>query len=415
MSSLIWAEQALPADAGELAADLRRARSRLCFAVLASRPLAAAAALMVLVGRRSAVGHAAVPLGLAWACYLAFAAASAIGWRRVRTEVRARPWLLLLEQSALVGLLLAGGQVRAITVYACAAPVVFATIEISIGWALALATADSAVVAGVFLLADRLGTSVGTEPPNATVWAPALVGLYAAIGLFVYVRVLFERLEAAGEAARERHRALLQAHAEHARAEAQEAALVEFAGRVSSRVPQMLQAIERLDRRQPADAGWQEQVAALRRLAGGVDQNLERLIRSRGLEEPPARAADVITQAAAAVVALGADGVRCSADGIAGPALSPDCAGALRRFVTEAVTNAWKHGRAPIDVELQLAGAEVAVTVRDHGPGFDGSHDGERGLGLVSLARDAAELRGTLSIGLADPGTRVTLRMPADG
>ena len=400
---------------GSLPASLALTRDRLYRAVLAARPLAALAALVVIGSRRGVLADDLWPLAGAWTAYLVWATGTAVLSQPVIAILRRRPWILAFEQAVLVALLLGGGQVRAITIYLCAAPVVLATLAVSTRWALGLAAADSLAVAGVFLSADRIGAVVGTEPATATVWAPGLAGLFAAVGLFVYVRVLLERLETATAAAADRQRESLAAHRAQARAEAQQAAMVAFAGRVSPRVPALLAAIDRVGRRHAGEPAWDEQVSALRRLAGGIDSNLGRIVSGAASGGDSAPVAQIVTAAAAAAVALGAGGVACSTGSADGLALTPSEADALRRFVTEAVVNAWKHGAPPIEVSARAVSAGLVVSVRDHGAGIPDPDGAARGLGLDSLARDADLLRGRLSIEPASPGTVVTLRMPAGG
>ncbi|WP_437056108.1 sensor histidine kinase [Streptomyces sp. enrichment culture] len=99
----------------------------------------------------------------------------------------------------------------------------------------------------------------------------------------------------------------------------------------------------------------------------------------------------------------------------------------LDRIVTNLVTNAHRHGRAPVEVTV----AGTTVTVRDHGPGFppDLLTDGPRrfrtgtpergrghGLGLTIARGQAAVVGASLSFANApDGGAVATLRLPAAG
>ncbi|MFC8566647.1 ATP-binding protein [Streptomyces sp. NPDC057245] len=99
----------------------------------------------------------------------------------------------------------------------------------------------------------------------------------------------------------------------------------------------------------------------------------------------------------------------------------------LDRIVTNLVTNAHRHGRAPVEVTV----AGTTVTVRDHGPGFppDLLTDGPRrfrtgtpergrghGLGLTIARGQAAVVGAPLSFANApDGGAVATLRLPAAG
>ena len=88
---------------------------------------------------------------------------------------------------------------------------------------------------------------------------------------------------------------------------------------------------------------------------------------------------------------------------------------ALRSFVSEALMNTWKHaGVASGSVELERAGPEVVVAIRDRGRGFDPAASGAPdSLGLKSLHFRAQELGGQLQIeSRPGQGCRLLLRFP---
>jgi signal transduction histidine kinase len=75
--------------------------------------------------------------------------------------------------------------------------------------------------------------------------------------------------------------------------------------------------------------------------------------------------------------------------------------------VSEALTNAVKHGQSPIRIAVSDESDELVFTVSDSGPGFDMLAI-ERGAGLNNLADRLNALEGTITIDTA-PGTPTTI------
>jgi two-component sensor histidine kinase len=90
----------------------------------------------------------------------------------------------------------------------------------------------------------------------------------------------------------------------------------------------------------------------------------------------------------------------------------------LGLILNELLVNAMKHGGGgePIDVECRAAGAEIALSVADRGPGFPEGYDAARieTLGMKLVTTFAAELSGRLDLGRADGRTIVTVTIPAE-
>lgn len=97
------------------------------------------------------------------------------------------------------------------------------------------------------------------------------------------------------------------------------------------------------------------------------------------------------------------------------PRLSPSLEGTLYRIAQEAVTNALKHGSPKnVEVAVRQTGAEVVMTVRDDGEGFDEARAEERlSLGLVGMRERAELVKGVCSI-ISRPGqgTTVEVQLP---
>jgi signal transduction histidine kinase len=88
----------------------------------------------------------------------------------------------------------------------------------------------------------------------------------------------------------------------------------------------------------------------------------------------------------------------------------------LRRFLSEALMNAWKHsGITTGTIELKCSGESVTVTVCDNGKGFNFSDiEDKETVGLKSLKYRAGELNGKLAIETApDKGCKLILGFPA--
>ena len=86
----------------------------------------------------------------------------------------------------------------------------------------------------------------------------------------------------------------------------------------------------------------------------------------------------------------------------------------IYRIVQEAVTNAVRHGEATyIEASVTCEGAQLELTIRDNGRGFDPSSQRDTGMGLRIMAYRANRLGGSLEIGRdATRGTIVTCRCP---
>jgi signal transduction histidine kinase len=290
--------------------------------------------------------------------------------------------------------------------YLAAAPVVVATVLASPLMALAMATAQSAVVAPVFLL----GAEPAMEQAHSTEWAPGLVGLFVAVGLFAIVRGLFDRLEQTGVAFRER--ATATAAAERAAAAARQRARVTrgLNRQLGDLLRELCTDAVALRRRRTDDPEWGVQAAAVERIARDAVAELRRATEAGA---PPATVGAALAAACERVRRLGADAIELDVGGCGALALTPAEAAALSRFVQEAVTNAWKHGAPPVIVRAAAAGNRVAVTVADAGAGFEPA-DPAGGRGLSSLAHDAGTLGGRL--GFSRPvtgGTAVRLEFEA--
>ena len=84
-------------------------------------------------------------------------------------------------------------------------------------------------------------------------------------------------------------------------------------------------------------------------------------------------------------------------------ALDPGIEVTAYRIVQEALTNARRHAPgAAVDVELRYGDADLAVRVRDNGPGPAAA--GSPGHGLLGMRERVATVGGTLRTGPAPGG-----------
>jgi hypothetical protein len=96
-------------------------------------------------------------------------------------------------------------------------------------------------------------------------------------------------------------------------------------------------------------------------------------------------------------------------------ALDPGDRQAVLRVVQEALANVARHARArTVAVRLDTNGAELVLTVRDDGAGFEPGARA-RGMGMASIAARAAEVGGTVEVASApNRGTALRFALPVD-
>ncbi len=145
----------------------------------------------------------------------------------------------------------------------------------------------------------------------------------------------------------------------------------------------------------------------VRRAAAAVERGLDDARRAiAALAEPVDEPLDVVLARAARDVAAreGTEVLLTLAPDVDAP---PETREALVRIVSEAITNAARHGHADlVRVELEN-GSRLRMRVRDSGAGFDPAtarpRDGRSGFGLRAMRDRAAALGGELRVD-AEPG-----------
>ncbi len=193
------------------------------------------------------------------------------------------------------------------------------------------------------------------------------------------------------------------------------------------------QDVERRRLERELDVGAQQQVLALKVQLGVAEQQA----RSEGAETVAALIAQLAVNTQDAI-----DQIRALANGIYPPLLEAEgltaavgalgevapvevhlnadmsqrypllIEGAVYFCVSEALTNAVKHGKAPIRIGLTDASGELSFTVADSGPGFD-LHDVERGAGLNNMSDRLDAVEGSITIDTtAGTFTTITGRLP---
>jgi hypothetical protein len=395
-------------DAGAVLVRVRAARWALGRAVLLIRVGVAAA--MVAVAARPSGGTRDAGWDVAvFAAYLGWTVLTGGLGRRVFAALERQPRWLWADQGLCVCLVIAGGGARVIALYACALPVIIATVFVSPRRGLALATADSIVVGLVLGGTTLAGVHAGTEPVHTTEWPLGLVGLYIAVGLFAYVRRLFVALEATGIAYQARSEEITAAVSAEARTQTRTAALADVAARIGDVIPDIQAHLGDLRGSRPGDPAWQAECDGLERLVQYAGTSLGELSAYAPVAAGPGTIAEAIHAAVGRVRLLGAGAaIAVSARGCDVP-IAREAAAALGRFTEEAAWNAQKHGRPPIAVTATVAAGEASVTIRDSGAGFEPGPDTAR-LGLASLRRDAALLGGKLDLDAA-AGRPVSVRL----
>ena len=107
--------------------------------------------------------------------------------------------------------------------------------------------------------------------------------------------------------------------------------------------------------------------------------------------------------------------VELHADPLADRTLTPDARLGLFHIAQEALSNAAKHSRASrLEVRLLEEGAEVVLSLKDNGRGFQPGQVAERvGHGLMNMRERAAALGGEVMIDSpAGQGTEIRVRLP---
>jgi signal transduction histidine kinase len=89
--------------------------------------------------------------------------------------------------------------------------------------------------------------------------------------------------------------------------------------------------------------------------------------------------------------------------------VAPETREALMRIVSEAVTNALRHGGTDV-VSIELRRNPITLRIQDRGCGFDPSRPEGRGFGLTSMRERAARIGAELSIG-SRPGAGTELEV----
>jgi signal transduction histidine kinase len=142
--------------------------------------------------------------------------------------------------------------------------------------------------------------------------------------------------------------------------------------------------------------GAQDAIDQIRALARGI---YPPLLESEGLHAAVRALAEVAP-------------VDVAVDVLVGRRYPLEVEGAVYFCVSEAVTNAVKHGEPPITVRVSDATGEIVFTVTDSGPGFDPTAVA-RGSGLDNMIDRLDAIGGTFTIDTT-PGTRTALtgRLP---
>jgi signal transduction histidine kinase len=394
-----------PADPAVFLRRLAASRTALVQGVLYAR-LAALAIVVTLPGQGGALDRHAPAVTAVWAGLAVYLGAGALGSRRIAELIQRRPMLLWVDQLVCAELVVVGAGGRLAFYYLAAAPVVVATVVASVRMALALAAAQSVIVAPVLLA----GVEPGLEPAHATEWAPSLAGLFVAIVLFATVRRLFVGLEEAGVAYRDRATSAAEAARREAAAEQRMRVAVGLNARMGALLRDVSAQASRLRAERPQDPEWVVQATEVERIARDAEAELGHALVEH---TPAATLGEALTVACDRLRRLGAEHVRLEMDACCELPLHPVEAAALTRFAQEALANAWKHGRPPVAVHARRDGRRITVCVADAGPGFDPSGE-PRQRGMRSLLHDAEALGGRLSVTRPEcGGSRVELEFEA--
>jgi signal transduction histidine kinase len=150
--------------------------------------------------------------------------------------------------------------------------------------------------------------------------------------------------------------------------------------------------------------GADQLVALLRGLSAEAQAALDEVrLLARGIY-PPVLESDGLGSAISALAASAPIEVSVSEDGLGRYPMEVEAA--VYFDVSEAVTNAVKHARTPVRIDLLDDGERLRFTVSDTGPGFD-TRSSTAGSGLVNMADRLDSVGGSLVIESGSEGTRV--------
>jgi signal transduction histidine kinase len=361
-------------------------------------PVFALAGLLLLF--EAHVPHRRVGLATSeWAILMLWSIGTA--WRAddIYSLLKHRPAWLLVEESGAVALLIVGGWRNFVYLFALSTIV---TTALFFGYrtGLYLATINAVALFGFLGLARLFDFHAGYE-------RSAFIRLSLAVAVF-YLAVFFCRevrlryLELAGRF--ERQVLVATRH--------------EIADVLHNRLKQVFPAIRYrligLREDYASDAHLLEEIDWIdERLDEGL-AHLARLLREVTGSEGTRSITQIARIAVARVESIGDLSIDLTLDRCGVAELDRQRARALQRFLEEALTNAWKHGKPPLLLEGHLESDNtVEIEVIDQGGQFRGRR--VEGYGLRSLLRDARLLEGRVTIASdGRNGTRVALTFPKE-
>lgn len=325
------------------------------------------------------------------ACWVLIASILTVWWSGETGRLAA---LLMSDQIVWAGFTGFGFGWRAASYFAAAAPVIIATIKVTLRWALLL-VGIAAIIAVVWFGLEPIG---GTDPARSAEWIPAQAGLLIAVALFSYLRYLFHGLRAAGSAY---HTDVEQRSAQLRLAAAQEhrAALTRsFQQNLSERIEEVYLVLAPVPTA-VGQAARDEDFAAVLDMLAEARSAIAQLAMIDDRATPEREDLDVqLTRIAGNAERRFGVPISLQADTRFTNGWSEQRCAAIGRFLDEAITNACKHGRPPIRAILRQQNGMVEIAVRDAGTGFSDEIDVLTGRGLAALRRDAAALGGSLQI-----------------
>jgi signal transduction histidine kinase len=340
---------------------------------------------------------------LLWSALLVWVVATSVAWRQLYPRLKTRPALLAIEEAVMAGLLLFGTTENGnlFWIMGVTAPVLatsVGTITRAAGY-----TTFSAVAAFASIhIAHHERWQIAPPSPAGTF--AATLGYAAPVLPALYIRFLFNRLQKDAQRLQSQS-----AEAERLRLEvAVDVVRREATPRLIEQVRPVVEGLKASLARIESD---NDVIVVEKARVVELEKAIEALEadpRARMFSGHAPQLLDVLEVSLLRLRRLG--GEAAVTGDVPRVRVSVDRAESLMHLVAEALTNALRHGRPPIELSAHDRPGSVAIVVADHGPGFEVDDVLARN-GLWILRRYEAMAAARVEVTTDDSGTQVRIEL----